>query len=270
MPARPHRIPAAAGGRRVRWPTTATIRGLTMQPPSRTRFYRDKRNGKVFGVCAGIADYTGFDVNLVRVCMVAAVFLSSGSILPFYFIAAFITPDKPRALAVADHEEKQFWQGVRASPTRTARDIRCAVQGHRPPARRHRELRDHRKPLAGARDRPASLIHDRRGVRNHGRPTAVMLALIIIGLPVIIADAVHRQRASSAFASASSKLMPRWRRKRPRNMPRARPSWKRGCACSSRSSPMAAPRRLPQIRGVAENRPAFRGTRNGRARDAAA
>ena len=94
------------------------------QPPSRTRFYRDKRNGKIFGVCAGIADYTGFDVNLVRVCMVATVFLSSGSILPFYFIAAMITPDKPRELAIADAEDRQFWQGVRASPTRTARDIR--------------------------------------------------------------------------------------------------------------------------------------------------
>ena len=94
------------------------------QPPSRTRFYRDKRHGKILGVCAGIADYTGFDVNLVRVCMVAAVFLSSGSILPFYVIAAFITPDKPSELAVADSEERQFWQGVRASPARTARDIR--------------------------------------------------------------------------------------------------------------------------------------------------
>ena len=94
------------------------------QPPSRTRFYRDKGNGKVLGVCAGIADYTGFDVNLVRVCMVAAVFLSSGSILPFYVIAAVMTPDKPRSLAVADREETQFWQGVRASPARSARDIR--------------------------------------------------------------------------------------------------------------------------------------------------
>ncbi|MBA2466478.1 MAG: envelope stress response membrane protein PspC [Sphingomonas sp.] len=97
---------------------------LNEQPPSRTRFYRDKRNGKILGVCAGIADYTGFDVNLVRVCMVATMFLSSGSILPFYFIAAFMTPDKPRELAVADREENQFWQGVRASPARTARDIR--------------------------------------------------------------------------------------------------------------------------------------------------
>ena len=58
---------------------------LTEQPASRTRFYRDKRNGKVMGVCAGIADYTGFDVSLVRICLIAAVFLSGGSILPVLF-----------------------------------------------------------------------------------------------------------------------------------------------------------------------------------------
>jgi phage shock protein C len=94
------------------------------QPPSRTRFYRDKRHGKVWGVCSGIADYTGFDVNLVRVCMVAGVFLSSGGVLPFYIIAAMVTPDKPRELAAADSQDREFWQGVRASPARTARDIR--------------------------------------------------------------------------------------------------------------------------------------------------
>ncbi len=94
------------------------------QPPSRTRFYRDKRHGKVWGVCSGIADYTGYDVNLVRICMVAGVFLSSGGVLPFYIIAAMVTPDKPRELAVADSQDREFWQGVRASPARTARDIR--------------------------------------------------------------------------------------------------------------------------------------------------
>ena len=97
---------------------------LTEQPASRTRFYRDKRNGKVMGVCAGIADYTGFDANLVRVCFLAAVFLSGGSVLPFYFIAGFMTPTKPPQFELADREERKFWQGVRASPTRTARDIR--------------------------------------------------------------------------------------------------------------------------------------------------
>jgi phage shock protein C len=97
---------------------------LSEQPASRTRFYRDKRHGKLFGVCAGIADYTGFDVGLVRICFLAAVFMSGGSVLPFYFIAAMVTPTKPRVLEMRDSEEKQFWQGVRASPTRAARDIR--------------------------------------------------------------------------------------------------------------------------------------------------
>src|SRR3954469_6410944 len=81
------------------------------QPVSRTRFYRDKRKGKLFGVCAGIADYTGFDVSLVRVCFLATVFMSGGSVLPFYFIAAMVTPTKPRGLELVDREERQFWQG---------------------------------------------------------------------------------------------------------------------------------------------------------------
>ena len=97
---------------------------LREQPASRTRFYRDKRNGKVMGVCAGIADYTGFDVSLVRVCFLAAVFMSGGSVLPFYFIAGWVAPAKPSELEYYDREDRQFWQGVRASPARSARDIR--------------------------------------------------------------------------------------------------------------------------------------------------
>ena len=95
-----------------------------LQPPSRTRFYRDKRNGKFLGVCAGIADYTGFDVTLVRICLIAAIIMGSGAPLLLYFIAAMMTSDKPRELVLADREDKQFWQGVRASPARSARDIR--------------------------------------------------------------------------------------------------------------------------------------------------
>jgi len=94
------------------------------QPASRTRFYRDKENGKLMGVCAGIADYTGFDVALVRICFLAAVFMSGGSVLPFYFIAGWVAPTKPRELDYRGAEDRQFWQGVRASPTRAARDIR--------------------------------------------------------------------------------------------------------------------------------------------------
>lgn len=98
------------------------------QPASRTRFYRDKRNGKIMGVCAGIADYTGFDVSLVRIAFLAALFMSGGSILPFYFIMGWLSPDKPVSLQPVDREEQQFWQGVRASPTRAARDIRSRLK----------------------------------------------------------------------------------------------------------------------------------------------
>ena len=35
-----------------------------------------------------------------------------------------VTPTKPMSLERVDSEEKQFWQGVRASPARAARDIR--------------------------------------------------------------------------------------------------------------------------------------------------
>ena len=99
-------------------------RRLTEQPASRTRFYRDKRHGKLMGICAGLADYTGFDVSLVRVCFVAAVFMSGGSILPFYFIAGFVTPNQPDSAAREDRQDQKFWQGVRASPTRAASDIK--------------------------------------------------------------------------------------------------------------------------------------------------
>ena len=97
---------------------------MSTQPPSRTKFYLDKRHGKVMGVCAGLADYTGFDVTLIRILFVLAVFMGGGALLPVYFITGFIAQDKPRELRETDPEEQKFWQHVRASPSRTARDIK--------------------------------------------------------------------------------------------------------------------------------------------------
>jgi len=101
---------------------------MSTQPPSRTKFYLDKKNGKVMGVCSGIADYTGFDVTLVRIMMIAAILMGGGALIPIYFIAGWIADDQPRELAIEDREQKKFWQGVRQSPTRTARDIRSRMR----------------------------------------------------------------------------------------------------------------------------------------------
>ncbi len=90
----------------------------------RTQFYRDKANGKVLGVCAGIADYTGYDVTLIRVAMlVLIVGLSVGSLIPVYFIAGMIAPEKPRDLYDTPDDQK-FWQGVRTNTRRTTTEVR--------------------------------------------------------------------------------------------------------------------------------------------------
>ena len=106
---------------------------MSTQPPSRTKFYLDKKHGKVMGVCAGIADYTGFDVTLVRIMMVAAILMGGGALIPVYFIAGWIADDQPRELAVESRDEQKFWQGVRQSPTRTARDPGPSARDRSPP-----------------------------------------------------------------------------------------------------------------------------------------
>jgi phage shock protein C len=90
----------------------------------RTRFYRDKVNGKLMGVCAGIADYTGVNVLWVRL---GAVFLTLAGIgfLPFLYLGIGIFAAKKPAHLYGDHQEQKFWQGVRQSPTRTAREVRA-------------------------------------------------------------------------------------------------------------------------------------------------
>ena len=93
----------------------------------RTTFYRDKQNAKLMGVCAGIADYTGINAIWVRLGFVALLFMTGFSILPFYFIAGFLANKKPPHLYV-DRQEQQFWQRVRQSPTRTARDVRATFR----------------------------------------------------------------------------------------------------------------------------------------------
>ena len=91
---------------------------------SRTKFYLDKQNAKWSGVCAGIADYTGFDVTLIRVGAVLLTLMTTGWIIVAYFIAAWLAPKKPIGL-YDTIEDQKFWQGVRQSPARSTRDVRA-------------------------------------------------------------------------------------------------------------------------------------------------
>lgn len=88
----------------------------------RTRLYRDKVEGKIMGVCAGIGDYVGVDPIWIRVAFVLLT-LSMGWPLLAYILLAMLAPKKPASL-YGDRQEQKFWQGVRQSPTRSAREIR--------------------------------------------------------------------------------------------------------------------------------------------------
>ena len=88
-----------------------------------TTLYRDKQNAKLMGVCAGIADYTGVNVMWVRLAAIVFTF-ATGFGIPLYFAAGLMLNKKPPHLYV-DADEQKYWQRVRQSPKRTAREIRA-------------------------------------------------------------------------------------------------------------------------------------------------
>ena len=96
-----------------------------MNAPRHTKFYLDKQNAKWKGVCAGIADYTGIDGTVIRIGLVVLTCIGGFPwTLVAYWVAAWLAPVKPRELAHETPEQAKFWQGVRASPRRTVRDVR--------------------------------------------------------------------------------------------------------------------------------------------------
>ena len=95
-------------------------------PASRTKFYLDKENKKLAGVCAGIAEYTGVDVTLVRIAMILLTFATGFAILA-YIVAAWLAPAKPYGL-YPDQADARFWQGVRSNPKRSTAEVRAKLR----------------------------------------------------------------------------------------------------------------------------------------------
>ncbi|MFT8735913.1 MAG: envelope stress response membrane protein PspC [Zymomonas mobilis] len=91
----------------------------------RTKFYRDKANGKLLGVCSGLADYLGIDVSLIRVLIIVMTLIGG---FPWtiiaYFVTVWLTEDKPRQLQEMDGDETRFWQGVRTKPSVSLRNVK--------------------------------------------------------------------------------------------------------------------------------------------------
>ena len=89
----------------------------------RTKFYRDKANAKLMGVCSGLEDYTGINAIWWRLGFIILTF-ATGFGIPAYFALGLLAAKKPQHLYV-DHDEQKYWQRVRQSPQRTAREIKA-------------------------------------------------------------------------------------------------------------------------------------------------
>ncbi|MEA3051381.1 MAG: phage shock protein [Sphingomonadales bacterium] len=58
-------------------------------------FYLDRANGKIFGVCAGLADHMGWDVTFVRIGVVLLTLLTFPWAIFAYGAAALIGKKRP-------------------------------------------------------------------------------------------------------------------------------------------------------------------------------
>jgi len=80
------------------------------------RLYRDRENGIVAGVCAGLADYFGLNRKGLRVITALSTLFFMPFVVPAYIILAIILPVKPANL-YKDESQEKFWRGVSMAPS---------------------------------------------------------------------------------------------------------------------------------------------------------
>ncbi|NJL11902.1 MAG: PspC domain-containing protein [Microscillaceae bacterium] len=64
--------------------------GLSLEDNRRLR--KSNRDKKIFGVCAGIAEYFGIDPTWVRIAFILGVIFGGGVSIPIYILLAFVMP----------------------------------------------------------------------------------------------------------------------------------------------------------------------------------
>lgn len=85
------------------------------------QLYRDPHKGKLMGVCAGMADYSGWNVTLIRVIAIIVLLWFHVLALVVYFALGFLLPTKPDD----DHDtntDEEYWRSARRSTDNSFRD----------------------------------------------------------------------------------------------------------------------------------------------------
>ena len=80
-------------------------------------FYRDRENGWIFGVCAGLADRFNFRVGTVRVIAIISLLLFFWLTAALYLAATVLIREKP-LLYSGRESENEFWYRYKGSKWR--------------------------------------------------------------------------------------------------------------------------------------------------------
>jgi|SRR5215471_14767953 phage shock protein C len=84
------------------------------EPRRTNRLYRDPQRGMIFGVCAGLAEYFGFDIKVTRVLTVMAAVFGMPVVFISYLVLGVMLPRKPDTGSAASYDPVQ--RQVRSDP----------------------------------------------------------------------------------------------------------------------------------------------------------
>ena len=78
------------------------------------RLYKDSERGVLLGVCAGVAEFFDFQVNMVRLVTLLSLLIFTIPTLLTYFLLSWLLKDKPLSYHGPDDDwyfrEKEFWR----------------------------------------------------------------------------------------------------------------------------------------------------------------
>jgi len=93
----------------------------------RRKFYRSRDRAVMGGVCAGLADYFGFNLKMTRVLAVIALCMAMPVTLVAYFGTVFLVPAAPAGGREPEYD-LEFRKAVRSAPRQTLSDVKRRFQ----------------------------------------------------------------------------------------------------------------------------------------------
>jgi len=88
----------------------------------RRRFYRDSSRAMIGGVCAGLADYFGFNLRVTRILAVISLLMAMPATLLAYFGMVFLVPSTPKKEPRPDYDA-EFRRAMRSDPRHTMAEV---------------------------------------------------------------------------------------------------------------------------------------------------